>query len=183
MTRTLRTLVTAASLIALAGLGLAGPVSAEGVWHQGYGRTSADQPCPAPSDETPWQDSFTGQREWTPSWAQWMNAGTGGWVCQRTIIWAQAPTPASGPGCKFVDRVSDVDLYAAFGSSATLRSGPRYTDAACTNALEGLPWQYLLYAPGIDTGTAIALCTAAFGIGNGAFPTFDNQDIWNCDAA
>ena len=167
---------------ALVALGLAAPVSADGVWHQAYGRASADQACPAPADETPWQDSFDGQREWTPSWAQWMNAGQGGWVCQRTLVWAQSPAP-TGPGCQFVDRVSDVDLYAAFGSSATLRSGPRYTDASCTTVLDSQEWEYLLYAPGISTPTAIEVCTATFGFGSGAYQLFDNQDIWDCNAA
>ena len=41
-------------------------------WHQSIGRTSADEKCP------------TG---WSPSWAQWMNDGSGGFVCNRVIFW------------------------------------------------------------------------------------------------
>lgn len=41
-------------------------------WHQSFGRLSASEPCPA---------------GWNPSWAQWMNNGSGGFVCNREIYW------------------------------------------------------------------------------------------------
>lgn len=40
------------------------------MWVQAYGRPSADAPC------------LDG---WDPSWSQWPNHGTGGFVCQRSI--------------------------------------------------------------------------------------------------
>ena len=49
--------------------GAPGPAS----WWQSVGRHTADAPCPA---------------GWNPSWAEWMNAGKGGFVCNREIYWA-----------------------------------------------------------------------------------------------
>lgn len=42
------------------------------VWHQAVGRASADATCDA---------------GWSPSWAQWMNDGAGGYTCERVIDW------------------------------------------------------------------------------------------------
>jgi ubiquitin len=39
-------------------------------WLQSYGRTSADEAC---------------AEGWGPSWAQWLNGGTGGWTCDREV--------------------------------------------------------------------------------------------------
>jgi hypothetical protein len=41
-------------------------------WYESYGRPSADAVC---------------LEGWTPSWAQWMNAGTGGFTCDRETYW------------------------------------------------------------------------------------------------
>lgn len=48
------------------------PVAAQSVpdWVQAYGRSGKDAPC---------------LEGWTPSWDQWPNGGTGGFVCQRSI--------------------------------------------------------------------------------------------------
>ncbi len=68
--------------VALAGIGNTGnpnfvlrygpPIDAVPVpmWLQSYGRNAADAPC---------------REGWGPSWAQWMNAGAGGWTCDRQI--------------------------------------------------------------------------------------------------
>lgn len=40
------------------------------IWVQGYARTGATEDC---------------LPEWRPSWAQWPNHGSGGWVCSRVI--------------------------------------------------------------------------------------------------
>lgn len=40
------------------------------IWHQSHGRHSWDAECPS---------------EWQPSWAQWPNQGTGGFVCNRQV--------------------------------------------------------------------------------------------------
>lgn len=101
--------------------------NADSVWYQAYERASQDAACAAPADETPWQTSFSGQKEWTPSWQQWANGGKGGWVCQRAIVWAKSTpegggtAPASGlfSGCVGVDLNSEdvwfniVDGYSA----------------------------------------------------------------------
>lgn len=40
------------------------------IWHQSHARHAQDAQC---------------QEGWQPSWAQWPNAGTGGFVCNRQI--------------------------------------------------------------------------------------------------
>lgn len=56
---------------------VAGPDPAPGAettpipeWFQAYGRSSANEAC---------------LEGWTASWAEWMSAGTGGFVCERSI--------------------------------------------------------------------------------------------------
>ena len=41
-------------------------------WFQSVGRTRQEDPC---------------EPGWAPSWAEWMNDGRGGWVCNREIYW------------------------------------------------------------------------------------------------
>ena len=56
-------------------------------WMQSYGRATSDTACRA---------------GWAASWAQWANAGHGGPVCNRYIVWhdgafMQTPDPDAGP--------------------------------------------------------------------------------------
>ena len=69
--------------------------SGDEVWHQSYQRGSASEACVAQAGETPWQTSWGTDSSWKPSWALWANEGQGGWVCNRSITWAQTPVPAS----------------------------------------------------------------------------------------
>ena len=69
--------------------------SGDEVWYQSYQRGSASEACVAQAGETPWQDSWGTNPGWSPSWEQWANNGQGGWVCSRSITWAQTPVPAS----------------------------------------------------------------------------------------
>lgn len=41
-------------------------------WYQAYQRASADEEC---------------ESGWDPSWAEWANDFSGGWTCERTIMW------------------------------------------------------------------------------------------------
>ena len=63
--------------------------SADQVQVQSYQRVSQSEACAAQPGETPWQASWGADPSWSPSWEQWANAGTGGWVCTRSITWAQ----------------------------------------------------------------------------------------------
>ena len=144
---------------------LAAPAHSEtGVWHQAFERSGPDEACEAPPDETPWQDSFRGQREWTPSWAQWPNDGQGGWVCQRTIVWA-SPTGPQFPSADCLLILTGPNNYADFrGGFALPGSAPLYSDSACTSATGQFISNYtgVVYAPpGFDANT---LCQAAFGV-------------------
>lgn len=162
--RRVTALLASVGLAAVSWLG-AVPASADEVWHQAFERASASAACVAPAEQTPWQETFTGQEEWTPSWAQWANGGRGGWVCQRWIGWAtSAPSDPSPPsaGCVLVDREP---TYVDFGGGWALAypgwpGVPGHSDAACTLSGDPYPWD-LVYAPaGSDP---VALCLAAFG--------------------
>jgi hypothetical protein len=69
--------------------------SGDEVWDQSYPRGSQSEECVAQPGETPWQASWGTDSSWKPSWALWANEGQGGWVCNRSITWAQTPVPAS----------------------------------------------------------------------------------------
>jgi hypothetical protein len=69
--------------------------SGDEVWNQSYPRGSQSEECVAQPGETPWQASWGTDSSWKPSWALWANEGQGGWVCNRSITWAQTPVPAS----------------------------------------------------------------------------------------
>jgi len=63
---------------------IAAVTASAGVWHQSYARASADAVC---------------KDGWYPSWAQWPNDGTGGWVCNREADDPSVPVAvASGGG-------------------------------------------------------------------------------------
>ena len=54
-------------------------------WVQAYGRASADDDCPAGYNPTWAGGPGADVVAYTKSWQQWMNDGTGGWVCTRSI--------------------------------------------------------------------------------------------------
>lgn len=87
---------TAAAILTVGGALLAAPTaSAKGapiIWNQSVARPSADATCPTTSDA----EATAGWTTWSPSWAQWPNDGTGGYVCNRSITWAYAADTASG---------------------------------------------------------------------------------------
>ena len=98
---TKRIAVTAATIAGLgaASLAMAAPASASPLTvlvspgqtqFQSYQRASQDAPCPHLPGETPWQSDWNAaDYDWTPSYAQWPNGNTGGWVCNRMIEWAK----------------------------------------------------------------------------------------------
>ena len=84
--RTRVTWFLTAFIVALAAILAAATVASAGVWYQSYGRVSADAVC---------------EDGWYPSWAQWPNDGTGGWVCDREVDDPSVPVPvvaSSGSG-------------------------------------------------------------------------------------
>jgi len=64
----------------------------EQVWFQSFQRASETAPCVAPASlDIAWQADWpASENQWTPSWAQWPNGDTGGWVCNRQITWSPA---------------------------------------------------------------------------------------------
>ncbi len=157
--RSLLRIFAAIALTMAGALVVASPASADQVWHQAFERASAEAPCPAPTTETAWQDSYTGQQEWTPSWAEWANGGKGGWVCQRYIVWAK--DGAAGPGCV---QASPAEWLDFLGASSLPIGAPDYVDPSCTTTDLTIAFN-VVYAPA-GQAQADALCQAIFG-----FPT------------
>jgi hypothetical protein len=95
MTRQLskQALAAGAAAALTVGFGIAGaaPASADQVWHQAVGRASSEAPCPGGNAD----ERSQGWSAWTPSYAQWMNGGQGGWVCERSLTWAKDSTESS----------------------------------------------------------------------------------------
>jgi hypothetical protein len=90
-----RTLIAFTSLaVAAGGLTLAPSASADSVQVQSYQRASESEACSAQTGETPWQAAWGADSSWHPTWEQWANDATGGWVCSRSITWAKTPAPA-----------------------------------------------------------------------------------------
>lgn len=117
-------------------LAAAFPVSAStgSVWVQEYQRPAQDSQCVAPADETPWQSTYSGQREWTPSWSTWPNGGRGGWVCSRTLVWARATSPApwATAGCTLLSRPFGTMNYVNYLGGWSLAAGSTiYSDSNC----------------------------------------------------
>lgn len=158
-------MAAAAAVLTTAAALLAVPAHSQtGVWHQAFERPSSDAVCEAPPNETPWQASFSGQREWTPSWAQWPNDGRGGWVCQRSVVWATTfGVQLPSAGCLLI--LTGPNRYADFqGGFALPGSAPLYSDSGCASATGQFISNYtgVVYAPpGFDANT---LCQEAFGV-------------------
>lgn len=176
--RTRRLLGVTVALGGLAlGSSLATSANAEtGVWHQSYERASAQAECPAPEGETPWQDSYSGQREWTPSWAQWANGGTGGWVCNRNIVWAQVVVS----NCQFVGALAEVDYFAQFGGGWSAPAGsPQYTDPSCSVAGGTLGQYFVLASSETQANARCAETDPNYIDGNSA--RLSGTDVWICN--
>lgn len=160
-------------------VGATGTASADEVWEQQYQRESSTAACPPPADETPWQATYTGQREWAGSWAQWPNDGQGGWVCRRSIVWAVSMP--SRVGCiRWADTYGFYPgpLFYDFGYSQYLASGsPTYTDASCTASL-GPTSTGTAYA---STATAALAICQQYGIGLGYTTVYQRlNNVWSC---
>lgn len=105
-------------------------------WIQQVQRASADAPCDIPAIE----GDAAGWSDWRPSWAQWPNDDQGGWVCTRSITWAQGTAaPGSGSGGSGGSGVASCvagfsgDLYLSFAGTDWIPAGTAfYSDAACT---------------------------------------------------
>lgn len=95
MRRTTR-IATVGSALALGfgalGVTVVAPASADAVWHQSVGRGTAEQACP----ECSAADLETGWSSWGATWEEWVNDGTGGWACTRSITWARSGGGALG---------------------------------------------------------------------------------------
>lgn len=91
--------VVSSAFIMVAGMLFGANIAtANSAWVQSYERTSHTEVCSARPGETPWQESWGTDPSWSPSWEQWANMGQGGWVCTRSITWAQTPVPEANSG-------------------------------------------------------------------------------------
>ena len=148
--------VAALLMVSAGAVATMAPVSADEVWVQGFQRSGPDAVCQAPADETPWQESFRGQRQWTPSWARWANGGQGGWVCQREVVWATSDSAEPGL-CVYLDKSN----WALFGPSRVLPIGsPVYSDPDCTTTSGNSLEVAFVYAA--DGSQATELCRTLY---------------------
>jgi len=149
--------------IATFGLLAAPAVSADEIWYQSVGRTSATATCQDSSST----DLATGWTVWRPIWEQWMNRGAGGFTCSRALTWAKSSTAGSGGGggggggvvaCKQI-RSTPSALYVTNFGVDTLRAlgSTQYSNAGCT-ATSGTTVSDLIYAS--SSGSAATICTA-----------------------
>ena len=153
MPRGTRFLAVASVVLATLGLGVvaAPTASADEIWYQAVGRPTAASACPTDSAA----DVAAGWTAWSGSWEQWANGGRGGYVCQRSIVWAKSSPAGSGAqtpiGCQqFAD-----GLWIDFGVDPAGPGGSTiWTDADCTTAWETVNY-WAVYAPdGPDQATA-----------------------------
>jgi hypothetical protein len=163
--------IRAASAVALASGALTGPAQAEtGTCHQSFEGSGPEATCQAPEIETPWQSWLSGQQEWTPSWAQWPNKGAGGWVCNRTIVWAQSSGPTSPfAGCvAYKANTEYVDFQGGYWLTS---SAPLNGNSSCTGEGSGsVGGVGIVYSP--PRLDADALCPRAFALPDKSEPDF-----------
>lgn len=180
-------------VLAVGGLALAGApaASADMVWHQSVGRSGPTAACPASSSS----DLALGWTEWTGSWASWVNSGKGGYVCNRSIVWAQSSPPPSG--CVWVGDAIGGSIYLNFGDSDYLsaENSVVYLDAACATplSLSSLDLPVVNVSgptPEERLAAAEALCDSQFDMPNAGVLwselgglTSGNDDVFICSPA
>jgi hypothetical protein len=159
----------AAALVLIAGGSMltASSASANQVWFQSVGRASADAPC----SESSGADLAAGWSAWSPSWGQWANNHTGGFVCNRSITWEyDAPSGPSGPGCLSAGG----GLFINFAGQVVVPVGTpsAYLDSACSNYAGTTPVAYV-YAP--NSTVADELCAPGL-----AADAVGDENVWYC---
>lgn len=175
-------------------LGGASPASAAQVWIQGVQRPSADAACPASTGPAPQSGWIV--TDWTPSWEQWANGGTGGWTCTRSITWAKdspAPTPPTVPDDEaepedpgdpsdppeslcFVYISGSYWVSFASGNPIALPASILYQNSGCTGtAIEVSGTGYIVNAP--DASAAGVLCGSGYTVAD--VPSSPDP-VWFC---
>jgi len=143
----IRRVLAAAGAVVLAtgGLSLAGaaPASADQVWHQSVSRVSATAACSTSSAD----DLAAGWSQWGATWEQWVNGGTGGFTCARSITWA-LDSPMSGVECTAF-RQSFVLLDP---SGFLPPDTPVYSDETCTVIVDSIEpgYGYVITSNGLS---------------------------------
>ena len=166
--------------LAVGGLALAvAPASADEVWHQSVGRSGPTAACPTTSEA----ELVQGWTQWTGSWAHWVNNGGGGYVCNRSLVWALSSgtdSAESAVGCVLAQDEPPTYPAISVDFAGSDSSSTYYFGAGCTGtSLTGSTWAYAS-----DEATAIASCGAGFvaaearGRNHGGDP-----NVWLCNAA
>ena len=162
-------LATLSVLVVLAGVLFGARVAvADSVWFQSYQRASQTEACAAQVGETPWQASWGADSSWKPSWEQWANGGNGGWVCSRSITWAETPVAGGASSCATGGPYALGDIGPGCGLVFLISSGLTYEMAPKTwgaNETTGITWcdnpsSDVTGAVGTAVGTGSANTTA-----------------------
>ena len=152
---------------------LAAPTAnADQVWIQAVGRVSAVDGCVSSSAD----DLAAGWTNWAGSWEQWMNSGTGGYTCTRSITWAK--DSAIWDACVRLSP-SGSSWYLFSGNRFLPFGAPAYDDASCASLDVGASlYQDVAYAGSLPEAQAI--CEANM-IGTLAeIPTWAAPGIYEC---
>jgi hypothetical protein len=180
--------VAAAAAVLMIGAAIAAPSPsvADQTWRQAVGRQDADAACP----ESTLEELAAGWSQWAPSYAMWMNDGTGGWVCERFVTWAvDTPPPSTNamdgpPGGELEMNCQRVVLtyYVNFGAGWALPNG---TDTWFNSSCLGLPDDTIsveggagfVYAPD-GSAQAAARCAEEWPL----YPTpvFNGTYVYDC---
>jgi hypothetical protein len=153
--------------------------SADQVQVQSYQRTSQTAACAAQPGETPWQASWGPDSSWKPSWEQWANNGTGGWVCTRSITWARTGSSARtyalgdiGPGGGLVFLISGGLTYEMAPKAWSGALTPDSAEAWCSDTSSSIAGAV---STAIGTGSANTTamqspaCTSGAGVSARAY--------------
>ncbi len=122
----------------------ASPASADQVWYQSTGRTSAVALC----EKSSTTELAAGWTQWAPSWAKWVNKNTGGFVCDRQITWAF--DSGSGSGSSSV--VTCATGGGAAGTCVVGTTGPGGGKVFYVNEANATGARYLEAAPNTWSG-------------------------------
>ena len=169
---------TAIAGLTVAALAPLANASTSYTWIQQVQRENADAPCDIPAVE----GEAAGWSDWGPSWAQWPHDGQGGWVCTRSITWAQGAAQggvASGDsGGSCITGFNGTEFWDFSGVNWLPIGTPLYSDSTCTTPLnDGAPvvsGQVTVLADSEEAADAICLANApkprAGLVGDGADP-------------
>jgi hypothetical protein len=183
-------LVASLTLALLPLLATVSPATADQIWYQSVGRPTSAALC----DQSSAVELAAGWTNWEPSWDTWVNAGKGGFVCNRQITWAYDNPPvscATGAGAENTCVLGNTGPGGGvvFYVDETNATGSRYLEVAPSNWSGGSGDPALVWGVNLGTDEAPAGCAISdivgtgYGIGDGESNTDLITSNPDCDDA